>query len=661
MIKRVAPTRTFGVLAGALAFALGLSAVPTGGFVSGLVAPASATDEYAPASAPSNVRAKLIGEGVRVTWEASPTSAPAITHYVVHAGQNSCPVIVPAGARQAVMPVVAGQKRIVPQVQAVNAYGFSTSTPSMTTLDVKPKVQPRYRAVQFLEFSDFHGAIESDTTNSGAARLATAFKMDRRAVKPTFTVSSGDNIGGAPVVSSEFDEIPTIKALNAMKLDVSTLGNHEHDRSLAFLRARIDDSRFRYVVSNYNTLKPLQGKRSGVEPYTLMTRDGVTVGFVGMNTPDVATLVKAGNLNFGKQQSQAIEISPSTRPVQRQINAAKRAGADLVIVLAHLGWAENTNGEAQGPLIDVARGVTGAAVVYGGHTHLQYASIINRASVVEVKNSGREYSRTQVCLDTMANRVLGSHVEFVPASAIAKLPPNPSIAKLVSSYQRQLTEKLDVRIGVVSDLVTNGDGSRSAQTPLGTLLSEAARNEYATDFAIVNVGGIRSNLPAASYAPANKDLRRPNSGSTGPYDVTLGDALTAIPFGNYLATTTITGEQLWRALENGVAVYPGSGRLPQVAGLRFTVDPSAPAGARVRSVVRSDGTPIARDATTYTMTTLDYMVSGGDGYGDLFNPQQAVIRDLFVDVLRQALQADVDRGVPTAVPDPAGRFTLVTN
>ena len=595
-----------------------------------------------------------------MTWDESTLGAPATSHYVVHAGQNSCPVIVPARAREAVMPVVEGQKRVVAQVQAVNAYGFSASTASARSIDVRSKGQSKYRVVQFLQFSDFHGAIEASGSNAGAAHLATAFERDRAKVQPTFTVSSGDNIGGAPVISSEFDEEPTIQALNAMKLDVSTLGNHEHDRPLSFLRARIDESRFRYVVSNYSTLTPLQGKRNGVEPFTLITRDGITVGFVGMNTPDVATLVKAGNLTFGKQGSREITISESTRPVQRQINAARRAGADVVIVLAHQGWAENTSGVAAGPLIDVARGVQGAAVVYGGHTHLQYASIINRATVAEVENSGREYSRTQVCLDTETDSVLGSHVEFIPVSSISTLPPNPRIANLVANYQRQLTDKLDVKAGVVADLVTNGDGSRSAQTPFGALLSDAARAAYQTDFAMVNIGGIRSDLPAASYTPADATLRRPGAGRSGPYDVTLGDILTALPFGNYVATTTMTGDQLWRALENGVAVYPGSGRLPQVSGLRYTIDPSAPSGARVQSVTRADGTPIARDGTPYTMTTLDYMVSGGDGYGDLFNPQQAVIRDLLTDVLRLALQADLERGVPTAVPDPTGRFTIVT-
>jgi 2',3'-cyclic-nucleotide 2'-phosphodiesterase (5'-nucleotidase family) len=625
---------------------------------SNVVGAPSSADVFAPPAAPSNVRALMASEGLQITWNSGAEVTPAVTHYVVHAGQNSCPVIVPAIVRRAVMPIVPGQERIVPRVQAVNAYGFSSPTPSSTAINVRGKSQTRYASVQFLQFSDFHGAIEGTASNFGAARLATAFARDRREVKPTFTVSSGDNIGGAPVISSEFDEIPTIKALNEVRLDVSTLGNHEHDRPLPFLRERIDDSRFRYVVSNYSTLLPLQGKRNAVTPFTLIERDGVTVGFVGMNTPDVALLVNAGNLNFGVGGKRSIKVSDSVVPVQRRIDAAKRAGAQVVVVLAHVGWSENSGGRATGPLIDVAEQLTGAAVIYGGHTHQQYASVINRASVVEVENAGKEYSRTHVCLDTRTNRVLGSFVDFVPAAAIGSLPPNPRIAKLVTTYQRALNEKLDVRTGVVADVITNGDGSRSQQTAFGTLLSDAARETYGTDFAIVNIGGIRSDLPASSYQSADPTLRRPGSNPTGPYDVTLGDILTALPFGNFIATTTITGDQLWRALENGVAIYPGSGRLPQVSGLQFTVDPKAPIGSRVLSVRRPDGTPIARDASTYSLATLDYMVSGGDGYGNVFNPQQATIRDPLIDVLKRSLQADVDSGRPTVVPDPSNRLVI---
>ena len=139
----------------------------------------------------------------------------------------------------------------------------------------------------------------------------------------------------------------------------------------------------------------------------------------------------------------------------------------------------------------------------------------------------------------------------------------------------------------------------------------------------------------------------------------MGDALTVLPFGNSLVTTSISGANVWAALENGVSGYPVEGRFPQISGLRFTFDPSRPKGSRILSVTKVDGSPIARDTTTYTATTIDYMLNGGDGYANVFSPSIAVVRDLFSDVLADALRRDMATGKVTALPANDGRIAKV--
>ena len=78
-------------------------------------------------------------------------------------------------------------------------------------------------------------------------------------------------------------------------------------------------------------------------------------------------------------------------------------------------------------------------------------------------------------------------------------------------------------------------------------------------------------------------------------DVTLGDAMSSLPFPNNVATTSITGANLWKALENGVSGYPTQGRFPQISGFAFSFDPTRPEGSRVTSVTLPDGTPIPAD------------------------------------------------------------------
>lgn len=44
----------------------------------------------------------------------------------------------------------------------------------------------------------------------------------------------------------------------------------------------------------------------------------------------------------------------------------------------------------------------------------------------------------------------------------------------------------------------------------------------------------------------------------------------------------LPGDQLYKALENGVSQYPRlEGRFPQVSGISFAFDPQKPAGSRI--------------------------------------------------------------------------------
>ena len=622
--------------------------------------PSSVADDagFATPSAPASVQARAAGDGVRVTW--APVAAqPAVTNYVVHAGPNSCPVVVPASATSAVLPVPGKGATVLPQVLAVNAYGQSASTAAAQSVKAAGN-GTRYRPVQFLQLSDFHGAITGSRTSAGAARLATAFDADRARTKPTFTVSSGDNIGGAPVISSLFEELPTIQALNLMKFDVTTMGNHEHDRPFPHLRSMIDASRFDWVVANYSTLDPLRTKKRVVQPSIIKTRDGVRVGFVGMNTEDTPEVVGPNNLKYGKGLSRKVGITASITPVQRQIDAMRADGAQIIVVLAHQGWDENAGGVARGRLVEIASKLRGADIVYGGHSHQRYLSTVNRASVVQVPNAGQEYSRTMTCLDTKTGGVVGSWSSIVTAADIAGVTPDPATAALVAGYQSRLAAELDQRIGVVDAVMARGGTppvERSGETALGNLAADAVRTRYGTQLAFLNGGGFRDTLPASGYVPADASLRRPSAGSSGPYDVTLGDAISVMPFGNNAATTTMSGAQLWQALENGVSGYPTEGRFPQISGFRFAFDPSRPEGSRITRVTLDDGTPIAPDARTYTVTTLDFMVYGGDGYVGVFNPTQATMREPFVDAVVAKLKADLASGLVTTAARQDGRIT----
>jgi 2',3'-cyclic-nucleotide 2'-phosphodiesterase (5'-nucleotidase family) len=637
---------------------------------------AQANTVYSVPSAPTNVTSYLSSRGVMVKWTASPTANPEITHYVVSAGSGSCPIIVPASNnRNVTMPVVVGQPGGTPVVQAVNAYGFSAaakSNKSYTAAELATVASAsNIKSVQVLQLSDLHGAIESSATNIGAAVLASAFANDRKNAAATVTLSAGDNIGAAPPISTEFEEMPTIESMNLIKFDVSTFGNHEHDRNLAHVQKVIGASDFQWVTSNYgdSSLAVLKSGTKAAKSYTIIERGGVKIGIVGANTETTIEQIFPGNLDYTDASGikRTIEIQAGVTGINAAIVAAKQAGADLVVAVIHQGWSENVGGVASGVLNDMALKIKGAAAIYGGHSHQTFAALVPGKQKIQgtllgqTLNSGQEYTRSQICVNTDTDKVIGSSIETIKRAAVASVAADADTAALVKKYKDQMTGKLDVKIGSVSGTFPRGGTpavERTGENPMGIYIADLLRTKYKTDFALTNGGGIRDTFPARGYVPVDKNLVRTG---TGALDVTLGDALTVYPFGNQVATTIVTGENLWKALENGVGGnYPGDGRFPQISGFKFTFDPTKAVGSRIVSVTKNDGTAIAKDQTVYTLTTLDFIIYGGDGYLNVFSPSKAKVMGALLDVFVDALKADLAAGKVTQLPALDGRIKKVS-
>ena len=646
-----------------------------------LLLPSAQAATYSVPNAPTNVTSYLGSKGVVVRWTPGENVDPGVTGFVVSAGAGSCPIFVPNFYHSVVtMPVVEGQPAGTPVVQAVNAYGFSkpgTSNKSYTKEQLATVASSSNKNVQLLQLSDLHGAIETGAS-FGTSLLVSNWNADRAASATTIALSSGDNIGAAPPISTEFEELPTIESLNLMKLDVSTFGNHEHDRNLAHVQKVIGASDFKWVVANYGdeSLAVLKSGDKAAKAFTIIDRGGIKVGVVGANTAETIEQVFPGNLDYKDAAGvkKTIQIDPGVTGINKSIVDAKLAGADIVVVLIHQGWTENADGVAKGLYNSMAAQIKGAAVVYGGHSHQTFSTLIRssmRATAPvllgEVRNSGVEYTRSQICIRN--GKVVGTSLQHVLKTATptintgvvsAVTTADPTGAALVKKYKDQLSAKLDVKIGQVSGLFPRGGTpavERSGETPMGNYIADLMRAKYKTDFAIQNGGGIRDTFPAKNYVPANTALVRTGS---GPLDVTLGDAFTVFPFGNQLATTVVTGANLWKALENGVGGnYPGDGRFPQVSGFKYSFDASKPIGSRIVEVTKLDGTAIAKDAKEYTLTTLDFLIYGGDGYVGVFSPAQAKVKGALLDVFVDALRADLAAGKVTQLPAIDGRIKKV--
>ncbi|NBW73351.1 MAG: hypothetical protein EBR26_02940, partial [Microbacteriaceae bacterium] len=551
-------------------------------------------------------------------------------------------------------------------------------------------------------FSDFHGALDYTKTTSagqdvytnGSPVLASIFSQARANHPATFTFSSGDNWGAAPPLSTVFEEMPSVEALNHMGVDASTFGNHEHDRTLSHVNQTIAASNYRWVVSNYSSLNELTASNTNglkTAPWAIIERGGVKVGVIGLNTPETKEVVFPGNLgqiNIGDVLGNNAAGVATKAQVLRAIADARKAGADIVVSLVHEGWAQFNadSGVAEGRLIDIAKILDGSDVILGGHSHLKYGGLVQDKLIAETTNAGALYNKVHVCVDTAKRKTIGTSLEQIApvirvtaGTALASTPLSQDAIASITGYKAGLSAKYNVVIGSIADVSPNGGNpavQRNYETALGSYIADRLREKMGTQIAIINGGGIRDMLPAKTWVPTDTSIVRPSWSSlkagyttsngpwqvtsSGPYTLTVGDVATVLPFGNTAATTSITGAGVWAALENGVSqIATGAGRFPQVSGLKFTFDMSKAANSgRVVEVTLSDGTPIPNSTSvSYTLATNDFMVAGGDGYTMLGGLGKAKTRDVLETLVREAIINDSKNGPVVMTTD--GRITRV--
>jgi 5'-nucleotidase len=536
--------------------------------------------------------------------------------------------------------------------------------------------------IQFLNISDWHGQLDPVNGVGGAAVLSAYFQQDRAQNPNTLTLTAGDAYGATPPLSNFFQEIPAVHAMRMMGFDVDTFGNHNFDRGLEHLKEMvgivtapaggdIPGEPFQYVAANLSNRDA--NDLSDVPSWQIFEVGGIKVGVVGLVNEEAPTLVFPGS--FGTMQVTDAVVAATKARVEM-----KRAGAQILVAITHKGVRGfDEEGNAFGELIDFANNVGGYDLIFGDHTDIEYKGVHGKAIVSENRSKGIRYSRTTIEVDSLSGRVINrtaGAVEFITPVA-ANVTPDPEIQAMLQPFREELSALLDGTIGVATDtFVRGGNIERRQEVALGDLIADGMRWRYDTQLGFMNAGGIRTPLPNPGYAPADTSLRRPTAGYAAgpPWDLVVGDVYSVMPFGNIVTTRTVTGAQLWAALENGVSKIAADGtgadgRFPQISGFRFTFHYTNPTGcsgnenpslgpltwtcvpSRVTSVELDDGTPILPDSTTYTIALPNFTNSGGDSYF-VFADGQGVTREVDADVMLAYIQ---EIG-PTLTPMTDGRI-----
>jgi 2',3'-cyclic-nucleotide 2'-phosphodiesterase (5'-nucleotidase family) len=481
-----------------------------------------------------------------------------------------------------------------------------------------------------------------------------------------------------------------IALLNAMGFQASALGNHELDRGTREFAATIrfqtgnsgtypgarfpylarnlvfsgDHELARLVVPNGQEVLLVGGSLAGS---AVITISGEQVGVVGVTTPALEQLTGTGGITVLPGTDAGVEALAEI--VQQEVDSLTRRGITKIILLAHMQQL-TIERELSTRLADVDIIVAGGSKTIladatdrlraGDEAADTYPLLLEspRGEPVVLVNTDGDYrylGRLVIDFDE-EGLILSESIDPYTSGAYATDRqggqefagrPIPEVSRIVASLRRVLGGLESNLFGRTSVyLAGNRTDVRTQETNLGNLTADAnlwmARQvDPEVSVSLKNGGGIRDSIgllvqPPGATNPSDVMFRpppaNPETGRRGRRegDISQFDIEGALRFNNGLVIIPLTARQLAEVIEHTVG-FDGVGkatvgRFPHVAGMRFSFDPTAPSGERIRSLAIVDDSGMVTDRVVeggalsgdpeklIKMVTLDFLANRGDGY-----------------------------------------------
>ena len=508
-----------------------------------------------------------------------------------------------------------------------------------------------------LHTNDVHGSIEL------YAKVA-AMKGDYEARgAQVILADAGDYSQGTVYVSVNKGK-DAVTMMNAAGYDVATIGNHEFDYGYAQLKSNLDSAAFKVVCANV-----LQDGSPVFDAYTMINKGGVQVAFVGLETPEAQTkanpaLIQGLTFLAGDEMYDA---------VQTQVDAARTAGADIVIVLTHLGVDSSSEPNTS---YDLYKKVHDIDFIIDGHSHTvmtkgpegepiqSTGTALNNIGVITIDNATKKIERNELIPIWHTEEVDGKEVpvyDYTKSDETVANAAKAIIDPIDADYDQKFAE---------SAVDLNGakaPGNRTEETNLGDLITDAMMWAIKTKapgvdmnnaVAITNGGGIRAAIAKG--------------------DITKKDVNTVLPFGNTLAVVYVKGSELLEALEVSTYCTPKSlGGFPQFAGMEVELNTACeydandttypgstyfgPKSINRITIKTVNGKAFDKDAT-YAVITNDFLAAGGDTYYAFAAAQTQFDTGLPLDeILMEYITVELNGVVTDKYAAPQGRLTIVNN
>ena len=478
-----------------------------------------------------------------------------------------------------------------------------------------------------------------------------------------------------------------IAFLNAMGFQASALGNHELDQGTGafadMIRFEAAESKaypgaaFPYLASNlvFASDENLAGLAvSGGQEASLVggslaksavvTIGGERVGGVGATTPGLKRLTKGGGITVLPPPDEGVDKLAAV--IQQEVDALVAQDVNKIILLAHMQRL-NVEKELATKLKDVDIIVAGGSNTLladatdrlrtgdeAADTYpLLFESAKGEPSLVVNTDGDYRYLGRLVVDFNLEGLVIPVSIDAHVSGAYATDrqggqryagQPIPEVSRIAESLRNVLGGRHANIYGKTSVYLAGlRRDVRTQETNLGNLTADAnlwlARHvDPEVVVSLKNGGGIRDAIglmmqPPGTAGPSEVVFlpppANPESGEKEG-DISQYDIEGTLRFNDGLVILRLTAGQLVDVMEHSIG-FDGAGtategRFSQVGGMRFSFDPAAPPGRRVRSLAIVDGQGAVIDRVVEAgelagdperqirMVTSDFLAGGGDDY-----------------------------------------------
>ncbi len=533
----------------------------------------------------------------------------------------------------------------------------------------------------------------------GLSRLAELIDIARQQVPNCLLFDNGDFLQGTPVGDffaydrglREGDLHPVMAAMNTLRYDAITLGNHEFNYGLGFLEKSLMQAEFPVVSANIlrQSAARIRDDQHFTTPYKLLRRKvtdragrahDICIGVIGVAPPQITTWERQALLG-------QIQTRDMVDSVRAWVPEMREAGADIVVLLAHSGIGAIRHTENMENAVIPLAAIEGVDVVLSGHSHQVFPS----RTFADIP--GVDIARGTVCgKPTVMSGFFGSHLGLIDLSLIRSggrwemldsavstralrdaaqtlIPPapqqrkvpldSPKVRRIVASAHEAVLESIRQPIGRSTTAINSFFVYLGKSAATG-LVAEAQRSFIVQKLA----GSAHADLPVLSSVAPPKA-----GGLAGPRNftniasgvLTLRSLADLYVYPNRIAALRLTGRDILLWLERAASAYnrimPGMGEqnlmdfrfagynFEVLYGLDYRIDLTAPARfepdgteisqdhARIRSV-RWQGEPLDPDAE-FIVCTNSFRAHGAGGFAGAC-PDAVVFEDAAItrDVLR---------------------------